>query len=278
MKNEVEKAIRYKGISFHYREAYGMEEEQYIHTGIEIIWLINGSTKFTTALCNETVGDGTLIIIPPRIMHRLDCEKEGKCKYVTINVREYTDERIYLLENMEREVIFTDAEHPYIKTLREITEVLREKDESIEVKTWLYCTCLAMFARMRMNGDCFGRSERMENHSVFIKTALDYIETHLTDDINVNSIANTLNVSNSTLTHSFKKEVGVSVYKYLTQKRLILASGMLANGIRPTEVYHKCGFKDYPNFYRLYRQMFGITPTGKVSKSEPPTKTIKPIR
>ena len=249
-----------------------------IHAGVEMIWLIKGEATFMTEkLCNE-VKENTLIIVPPRTFHQFSFKKGSKFKYVTINMREYNDERNYLLQGLDDALVFTDENLPYIVTLKKITKILCDENDNIDVKTWLYCTVIAMIAEMRIREDCFKQKELSGNHSALIADVLKYIEENMFTEITVAAIAEAMNVSTSTLFHSFKNELGVSVYKYLMQKRLILASQLIDNGERPTEIYYRCGFKDYPNFFRAYRSMFGITPTGKVSKRKVPPKPIVPTK
>lgn len=278
MKKMIDKAIRYKGLSFHYMENADLNGEKDIHTGVEVVWLIKGSATFMTEKHCEDVSDGTLIIIPSRTFHQFKCEKKDYFTFITINVREYNDERNYLLQGMGEAFVFTDGNSPYIDIIKKIEKVLREKEDSLDVKTWLYCTCMAMFAQMRFSGDYFGQENLSGSHSPLIADVLAYIEANLLSDITVNDIADNMCVSASTLFHSFKKEMGISVYKYLVQKRLILAAKLIDEGERPTEIYYKCGFKDYPNFFRAYRNMFGITPAGKVSNRKVPPKPIKPAK
>ena len=57
------------------------------------------------------------------------------------------------------------------------------------------------------------------------------------------------------------KELGISLYKYITEKRLIFANKLLEQGEKPTKIYVQCGYKDYPTFYKAYTKMFGKSPS-----------------
>ena len=48
-------------------------------------------------------------------------------------------------------------------------------------------------------------------------------------------------------------------------KRLQHARQMLAEGMSPGEVFRSCGFHDYANFYRAFRDVYGISPNEAVS-------------
>ena len=62
------------------------------------------------------------------------------------------------------------------------------------------------------------------------------------------------------LSHLFSKKTGISLFRYLTQKRLMEARQLLARGVTPSEVCQRCGFGDYANFYRAFKEQFGQSP------------------
>lgn len=87
-----------------------------------------------------------------------------------------------------------------------------------------------------------------------------YIEKNYPEHITVEDLARRFYVSNSTISHQFKQKMGVSLYRYITQRRLIAAKTLIAQGIPMEEISHKVGFVDYSTFYRAFRQEFGISP------------------
>ena len=81
----------------------------------------------------------------------------------------------------------------------------------------------------------------------------------------LDELAQRFYVSKYHLSHEFSKTMGISVYRYICLKRLLSARQMLLNGMPAGEVYTKCGFKDYTNFYRAFKAEYGISPS-EVSK------------
>ena len=53
---------------------------------------------------------------------------------------------------------------------------------------------------------------------------------------------------------------GVSLYRYITQRRLIAAKTHIQNGATLEQVSRDVGFADYSTFYRAFKQEFGISP------------------
>ena len=87
-----------------------------------------------------------------------------------------------------------------------------------------------------------------------------YIENHYSDHITVDELAHKFYVSSSTISHLFKQKMGLSLYHYITQRRLISAKNLISKGIPLEQVATQVGFSDYSSFYRAFKQEFGISP------------------
>ena len=95
-----------------------------------------------------------------------------------------------------------------------------------------------------------------------ILQVMEYIHQNLTrDDLNTDQIAESVFLNRSYVMHLFKAETGYTIGSYITEKRLFLARGYLAEGLSVTEAGSRCGFKNYAAFYYAYRQKYGCAPT-----------------
>ena len=90
--------------------------------------------------------------------------------------------------------------------------------------------------------------------------AMAYIEENLSGKITLEEAARRLFVSQSTITQTFRKKMGVSFYRCVTQRRLIAAKSLIGEGVQLESVGHLVGFSDYSTFYRAFKQEFGISP------------------
>ena len=87
-----------------------------------------------------------------------------------------------------------------------------------------------------------------------------YIEGNYAAHITVDDLARRFYVSNSTISHLFKQRMGVSLYRYITQRRLIAAKSLIGEKVPMEEISHRVGFVDYSTFYRAFKQEYGISP------------------
>lgn len=87
-----------------------------------------------------------------------------------------------------------------------------------------------------------------------------FIEEKYATRFTITDLSRKLYVSNSTISHLFKQKMGVSFYRYVTQRRLIAAKPLIEKGVPLEDVCLQVGFSDYSGFYRAFKQEYGISP------------------
>lgn len=89
---------------------------------------------------------------------------------------------------------------------------------------------------------------------------MSFVEENYREPITIGQLATRFFVSSSTISHLFQRKLGVSFYRYVTQRRLIAAKNLIEKGVLLEEVAQRTGFQDYSGFYRAFRQEYGISP------------------
>lgn len=87
-----------------------------------------------------------------------------------------------------------------------------------------------------------------------------FIEKNYPTRFTIGDLSKRFYVSSSTISHLFKQKMGVSFYRYVTQRRLIAAKPLIEKGTALEEVCRRVGFADYSGFYRAFKQEYGISP------------------
>lgn len=93
-----------------------------------------------------------------------------------------------------------------------------------------------------------------------IEEIIQYINDHLEDEIRIDDLVSHFYISKFHLIRKFKKHTGTTIHKYIIQKKLILAKELILKGIPIIQVYKQCGFGDYSNFFRAFKNEYGVTP------------------
>ena len=99
-------------------------------------------------------------------------------------------------------------------------------------------------------------------NDIVIKS-ITYINENISTIRSADDIAKALYVSPSTLCHSFKTEMKISLMKYVRNKKIMLAAALIENGVKPSQAAAKAGFDDYSTFFRAYKSTFSRSPASK---------------
>lgn len=97
-----------------------------------------------------------------------------------------------------------------------------------------------------------------------VQAMLRYLDENLSEDLDIDALAETFYISKYHMMRQFRQETGLTIYNYLTQRRLIHAREMIEGGSRATEACYRSGFRSYSSFTRAYAKLFGTTPTGRM--------------
>lgn len=99
-----------------------------------------------------------------------------------------------------------------------------------------------------------------EEHSELLDELVTYVEKNYREKITLHSAARQLLVSESSITHLFRKKMGISFYQYITKRRLSAARRMIEDGTPLSHIGDQSGFCDHSAFYRAFRREYGIAP------------------
>ena len=92
--------------------------------------------------------------------------------------------------------------------------------------------------------------------------ARDYLDEHLSDDVDLRTLAREVALSPFHLARSFRQEVGESPHRYLVRRRLDRAAELLVSTpLTVTQVCHRVGFGSPAHFSQSFRHRFGLPPS-----------------
>ena len=94
-----------------------------------------------------------------------------------------------------------------------------------------------------------------------VAKALDYIYENLHQPLTVGDVAEAVGLSRSYFSTSFKREMGIGVAEYITEKRIEAARNMLTySGFSYSLIASTLGFSSQSHFIRVFKEKTGATP------------------
>ena len=111
-----------------------------------------------------------------------------------------------------------------------------------------------------------------------IGEAVNYIESHITEDITADDVANHVFISPFYFQKGFSMLCGYSIVEYIRNRRLALAGGELATSdIKVIDVAMKYGYDSPDSFAKAFTRFHGITPS-MVRKDGTMIKSFAPLK
>jgi len=258
---------------FHYREPRPNTVEVHHHDFYEVYYLLSGAVEYWVDGRIIRMQKGDLLLINPMELHRPIVEA-GTQVYERIVLwinKEY-------LENLHRETM--DLSRCFDTGLPNHTHLIRPAAAEGSVVTGRlgemvreyyshepggYVSACGLFLQFmvqlnRMAGADVSGQEETQQMSALVQKVLRYIGDDPGRPMTLDSIAAAFFVSKYYLSHAFSREVGVSIYRYILLRRLLLARQLLIAGEPAGQVCRSCGFSDYTSFYRAFKSEYGISP------------------
>lgn len=150
-----------------------------------------------------------------------------------------------------------------------VSESSRQKTEGSEDSLWgLDIMERSLVSQLLLLVNAVYRASSYHGENIMpelIVHTMDYIETHLTEQITLDQLAARFFLDGSYISRQFKKHTGLTLRAYLLDKRILLAKSKLEQGNTVTEAALASGFPDYANFIRSFTKVTGISP-GKYKK------------
>ncbi|MBT9779213.1 response regulator [Clostridium sp. MCC353] len=104
--------------------------------------------------------------------------------------------------------------------------------------------------------------EEIQAENIYIKKAIAYVREHYTREIMVSDVAEYLKISEAYFCRLFKKETGYTFGQYLTNYRVHVAAGLLANfPMKVSEAAEQVGFTDSNYFSTIFKKIMEMSPS-----------------
>ncbi|WP_312649658.1 AraC family transcriptional regulator [Proteiniclasticum sp.] len=252
------KHMQFKSVSLHH------------HDFFEVYFFVKGEVKYQLEGRNYHLSPGDILLVNHKELHQVLIENPDDFyeRYVLWLSKDYlkslssstTDLTKCFLDRHKKTLIRTTMENQQL--IRGILDRLHAHEAREGFGSDLLPKALLTELMVELNRMSFEEShhEPQVKKNQLIDSVISYINDNLEEEINMDQLASAFFISKYHLSREFKKYTGTTLYRYVVQKRLIRAKGLILEGHPITSVYEECGFGDYSNFFRAFKNEYGLTP------------------
>lgn len=247
---------------FYYKEPKGATLVHH-HDFYEMYFLLDGNVSYWVNGEIYNLKPGDILLINPMVLHRPIDSKKTVCERIVLWL-----EKQYLEGLKLNDCFYKDANvlHPPAASRAELIDKLSliiKECKNNDFGGSLYADAVLMQFMVEINRLSIKQSKNsktIKEPKELISSVLEYINENYNNDITLDNIAGNFYVSKYYLSHEFSNSVGTGIYRYIILKRLLEAKRFLLDGATSKEACEKCGFKDYANFFRAFKNEYGISP------------------
>ena len=243
------------------------------HEDIQFIYVLDGEIEVITLGNRTALHKGEGIFINKNVVHLVD--KIDNCHYNSFIFPDYFL-RFYVGSPAEQlvgqiigkenfptfRIADTQENFPVLRTLKKLSSLEQNKTElySYEVLSTLSILWLEFCRIINITAKNFPEKNSQTSNRMAI--FLQYIELHYGEDITLERLAQSANVSKSECLRCFKSMIQTTPYKYLTEYRLSKAADLLKNTDMLIEnIAFHVGFKHLSHFGKCFREKTGFSPS-----------------
>ena len=263
---------------FHLKSKGGTQVEYHYHEFCKILLLISGSGGYYVDGQRYLLQSGDIVLLDAHSIHRPELDPDSPYERIILYIspdylkRQSTaDCHLQSVFSGEKGHVLRLSEDRKQKIFR-ITAALEQDLQSDAFGRDILGNAqllrlLVEIGRNRENPEIDRLTPIMPKDKRIVDI-LRYIDDHLSEDLDAETIAKAFFFSKYHMMRQFRRETGTTVHLYITQKRLVKARELMDSGMRATEACYRCGWRSYSSFTRAYGKHLGTTPTGRMDAGQ----------
>ncbi|MBQ7373107.1 MAG: helix-turn-helix transcriptional regulator [Clostridia bacterium] len=231
-------------------------DHSHFHNYYELYLFVNGDLNYIVNDSIYSLQPYDLLFIKPGVYHNPKLLSTKTYDRFVINFLPEAVDTSLLHVLKHEQVIYRFVGNATVKALfDDFDKFIQNADEQ---DARLFCRQLVNFLLLQFK---FVKIEPKKEiiHPTLTKI-LQYIDEHLNEPLDVNSIAEKFFVSPSWIFYIFKKNFLMSYTKYINYKKILYAQQLIRSGTSVTQASLMSGFKEYSTFYRQYKKQLKTSP------------------
>ena len=263
---------------FHLSSKGTAQVEYHYHEFCKILLLVSGSGGYYVDGQRYLLQSGDIVLLDVHSIHRPELDSDVPYERIILYISPEYLQRQSTADCDLRRIFSGEKGHVLRLTGERKQKIFRlaarlEQDLETEafgreiLSSAGLLRLLVELGRNRENPEISGTSPVMPKDKR-IAEILRYIDEHLSEDLDAETLAKAFFISKFHLMRQFRRETGTTIHLYITQKRLVKAKELMDSGMRATEACYRCGWRSYSSFTRAYGKHLGTTPKGRTDAGQ----------
>ena len=228
------------------------------HESLEIIYMVQGSIEVTTANGNILVGDGEAIVIGGTTLHgikSISSSGNHQCLHIKydfllkyLNRDDFTL-KIFKISNISKFLFYYE-------------NVIKHIEVNNYISQMKYKANVLLLLTTIVEDENYAKENIVtSNFNDTINKIIYYINFNYKENITLNYVAEKFNYTPQNISILFKKCLGKTFHKYLTEIRLENAVHLLLNSDKKViDISLECGFPNEMAFINKFKLKYNMTP------------------
>ena len=229
----------------------------HLHKQVEIIYITKGKLKSTINGKETLLLAGDMSICFPNIVHSTESVGDSVAILIIFDVKS--------VGAFSNELLNHYPQVPFIKLY-----YICESAKSCFNMMLQSCTSkqdlrISIGYLYILLGNILTNLNLIKNKNVDLqdtcRVLLEFINNHFTEEISLDTLSNSLNISKYYISHIFSEKIKTSFPSYLNRCRVDYAKNLLRNTTDSvTQIGFDCGFNSSRTFYRAFKECYHMTP------------------
>lgn len=246
------------------------------HNAYEIYYFMSGNVNLYVEQQCYNLRPGDLVIISPEQLHRVVYLDFQVYERTIINIKHeliksLSSESTDLTKCFNFESIDTfkhihlnrEQRDEYTGLVNKFNELRNTFEYGFDLKADYELANILIFINKLFENAQTSKKENVMPD--LIKNVMDFVQTHLSETITLEMLANEFYLSGKYISSQFKQHTGLTLRTYILDQRIAYAKKLLQSGANVSEACYRSGFSDYANFIRTFTNLVGVSP-GKFAR------------
>ena len=242
------------------------------HKEIEVIFVEQGLHELETQERAYELKSGDIAIVGSSQLHRARNASHEDMIFIVllVDLQPYFNpammmyyksfsEVLHPLDSMNYIFSNEEAKHEIVDIITSIYREIIDQKKGYELAVNMH---IQRFMLSLLRYDLENRLKTHDNHDAeFLQPIINYVETHLSDRINMQEVCSLVGMSYTYFSKLFKQKTGFSFTDFVNRKRISEAERLLVTENWQTqEIAEAVGIQNMTHFYELFKRYNKCTP------------------